>query len=230
LTSLGTLCQPIIWVGPTLAFQPLQSSRLAPPAGSRIEETDPNCGVSPRSLNEPIAETRNGIRKSPDDIGCRTRGLRPDQQSRHGSGSGRTEFGAGQRRRHLAISLSVVVDNYAEGRTQVSAHDHRNWLRVLATGRSRVLSATFSGCQNRGLGNAARNERVAAFHNDEVELYPHSLVFEYGNFQTGLKIRWPANSIDHVIANLRQMVEAAWNGWSFSMNTLTVHLDGHAAN
>jgi hypothetical protein len=41
-------------------------------------------------------------------------------------------------------------DNYTEGETQVSSLDHREWLRTLATGCSAVLSATFSGCQNRG--------------------------------------------------------------------------------
>jgi hypothetical protein len=121
-------------------------------------------------------------------------------------------------------------DNYAEGQTQVSSGDHQHWLRVLATDCAHVLSATFSGCQNRGSRNAARNQRLASFNADEAALYPRSLVFEYRNFQTGVKIRWPDDSIDHVVVDLRQRVEAAWCRWSFSMNSLTVHLDGQAAN
>jgi hypothetical protein len=53
-------------------------------------------------------------------------------------------------------------DHYAEGDTQVSSFDHREWLRTLATGCSTVLSATFSGCQNRGQGNAKRNQRLVS--------------------------------------------------------------------
>jgi hypothetical protein len=85
-------------------------------------------------------------------------------------------------------------DNYAEGDTQVSSFDHRQWLRTLATDCLAVLSATFSGCQNRGQGNAKRNQRLVSFHSDEMALYPESLVFEHGNFQTGVKIRWPEHS------------------------------------
>ena len=105
-------------------------------------------------------------------------------------------------------------DNYAEGQTQVSPADHQHWLRVLAKDSTHVLSATFSGCQNRGPGNLARNQRLASFHKDEVALYPLSIVFEYGNFQTGVKVRWPDGSIRQVVAELRRCVEAAWCGWS----------------
>ena len=121
-------------------------------------------------------------------------------------------------------------DNYAEGQTQVSAYDHRQWLRVLATNCAQVLCATFSGCQNRGPQNAARNQRLALFHSDEVALYPRSLVFEYGNFQTGVKIRWPDNAVDYVAANLCQRITAAWRRWSFSLKEITVHPNGQAAN
>jgi len=105
-------------------------------------------------------------------------------------------------------------DNYAEGKTQVSPADHQHWLRILASGATNVLSATFSGCQNRGTRNDARNLRLASFHNDEVALYPQSIVFEYGKFQTGVKVRWPANAIHEVIADLHRMVESAWRRWS----------------
>jgi len=117
-------------------------------------------------------------------------------------------------------------DNYAEGGTQVSPDDHRLWLGELATGGLNVMSVMFSGCQNRGQGNAARNARLASFHSDEVDSYPLSLVFEYGTFQTGVKIRWPAESIDAVAADLRQLIELAWSAWHPALRPLTVHCNG----
>jgi hypothetical protein len=118
-------------------------------------------------------------------------------------------------------------DNYAEGETQVSSLDHRRWLRSLASGAGHVLSAMFSGCQNRGRGNAKRNNRLASFHGGEMGLFPHSLVFEYGNFQTGVKIRCPTHDLREC---LRHRVEMAWRRWSGSLDALTVHVDGQAAN
>ena|SRR5215210_1301073 len=121
-------------------------------------------------------------------------------------------------------------DNYAEGHTQVSPLEHQHWLRALATGRAKVFSVMFSGCQNRGSENAERNQRLTMFHGDELGLYPHSLVFEYGNFQTGVKIRWPGDSVHGVIDELRQRVDGAWRDWSTSLGVLTVHSDGRAAS
>lgn len=120
-------------------------------------------------------------------------------------------------------------DNYAEGGTQVSPGDHRQWLRVLAADGQDVLSVMFSGCQNRGQANAARNMRLASFHSDEVDSYPESLVFEQGSFQTGVKIRWPADSLDGVVADLHQRIEATWLGWHPSMRPLRVHRNGEPA-
>ena len=117
-------------------------------------------------------------------------------------------------------------DNYAEGSTQVSPGDHRRWLRVLAAGGVGVLSVMFSGCQNRGPGNAARDARLASFHADEVDSYPDSLVFELGSFQTGVKIRWPEESRSAAVADLRQRIEAVWRGWHPLMHALTVHRNG----
>jgi len=120
-------------------------------------------------------------------------------------------------------------DNYAEGLSQVTPKDHQCWLRVLADDCGRVLSVMFSGCQNRGQDNAARDRRLASFHADAAEFYPGSLVFEYGNFQTGVKIRWPDDAIDRALANLCERVEAAWQGWSRLMGPLTVHRNGTPA-
>jgi hypothetical protein len=117
-------------------------------------------------------------------------------------------------------------DNYAEGETQVSSFDHREWLRTLATDCSAVISATFSGSQNRGRANAKRNQRLVLFHSDEAGLYPDSMVFEYGNFQTGVKIRWPQNSAASIAAELRQRVEGAWHDWERALGPLTVHING----
>lgn len=89
-----------------------------------------------------------------------------------------------------------------------------------------MVSALFSGCQNRGPENSARNRRLAFFHNDEVALYPKSIVFEYGNFQTGVKVRWPGDSINDVVADLCRRVKAAWHGWYSSLGALTVHMNG----
>ncbi len=121
-------------------------------------------------------------------------------------------------------------DNYAEGQTQVSPNDHSHWLRVLATGTQNVLSVMFSGCQNRGPGNAARNQRLASFHSDELARYPQSLVFEHGNFQTGVKIRWPEQSMNRIVADLRQRVAVSWRGWHAAMGPLTVHVNGQQSN
>jgi hypothetical protein len=84
----------------------------------------------------------------------------------------------------------------------------------------------FFACQNRGQGNAARNQRVAWFHDDEHGLYPQSLVFEYGNFQTGVKIRWPSSPIDRFAADLHRRVQTVWQGWSPQLRALTVHING----
>ena len=130
---------------------------------------------------------------------------------------------------NAAVRLGFLdPDNYAEGLTQVSPQDHRQWLHTLATNAERVLSVTFSGCQNRGAENAARNQRLAWFHGDEEVLYPVSMVFEYGNFQTGVKVRWPQDSIHDVVGDLRHRVEAAWTSWSPSLRALTVHLNGQS--
>ena len=120
-------------------------------------------------------------------------------------------------------------DNYAEGGTQVSPQDHQHWLRALAGKAENVLSAMFSGCQNRGPDNAARNARLASFHRDEGDLYPQSLVFEYGNFQTGVKIRWLTDP-GRVLMNLRSRVTSAWGSWHPSLGRLTVHVNGQAGN
>jgi hypothetical protein len=117
-------------------------------------------------------------------------------------------------------------DNYAEGQTQVTRDQHQRWLRVLANNCEGTISAMFFSCQNRGPGNAARNQRLAWFHEDEVGLYPRSLLFEYGIHQTGVKIRWPADLIGQATAELRQRILAAWYGWSPQFGALTVHEDG----
>jgi hypothetical protein len=121
-------------------------------------------------------------------------------------------------------------DNYAEGGTQVSSFDHREWLRTLATGCSTVLSATFSGCQNRGQGNAKRNERLVSFHGDELALYPESLIFEYSNFQTGVKIRWPQESCASIASELRRRIQAVWRDWDQALGPLAVHVNARSGD
>src|SRR5262249_26657625 len=93
-------------------------------------------------------------------------------------------------------------DNYTEGQAQVTRDQHQRWLRVLASNCERTLSVMFFSCHNRGKKNAVRNQKLAWFHDDEVGFYPHSLVFEYGDHQTGVKIRWPADLIGQVTAEL----------------------------
>lgn len=101
---------------------------------------------------------------------------------------------------------------------------------ALANACERVLALTFSGCQNRGPGNAARNARLASFHRDELALYPRSLVFEYGSFQTGVKVRWPNDSIDEIVWTVKDQVAMAWLDWSPSLKYLVAHADGEPAN
>ena len=121
-------------------------------------------------------------------------------------------------------------DDYAEGDAQVSSFDHRDWLRTLATGCSTALSAVFSGCQNPGQGNAKRNQRLVSFHSDELALYPGSLVFEYGNFQIGVKIRWPQDSCASIASQLRRRIKGAWHDWDQGLGPLTVHVDGKSGD
>lgn len=121
-------------------------------------------------------------------------------------------------------------DNYAEGNTQVTRWQHQNWLRVLAEGRERAFSAMYSFCMNRGPQNANRNQRLAWFHADECERYPRSLVFEYGNHQTGVKIRWPEAKIDEISGKLRERVNNAWSSWHERLGPLTIHSDGNPGN
>ncbi|MFH1118049.1 MAG: hypothetical protein V1792_29360 [Pseudomonadota bacterium] len=119
-------------------------------------------------------------------------------------------------------------DNYAQGQgAEVSPYDHRLWLRTLATDCEQVLSAMFFACQNRGRDNVERNRLIARFHNDELGMYPQSLVFEYGILQTGVKIRWPANQITELVADLSDRVQEAWHDWCPRLKDLTIHVNGH---
>ena len=121
-------------------------------------------------------------------------------------------------------------DNYAEGEAQVSSLAHSAWLRTLAVDATNVVSVTFSGCQNRGTANTRRNQRLALFHSDEVALYPRSLLFEYGNFQTGVKILWPVSSIQLATESLRARIVKTWGEWHPLIGPLTVHENGDAAD
>lgn len=112
----------------------------------------------------------------------------------------------------------------------MSSYDHCEWLRVLSTGSETILSVMFSGCQNRGANNGTRNKRLALFHRGESTLFPRSLVFEYGNYQTGVKVRWPEGSLDRVCFELQHRICAAWHGWHSSLSSLVVHVDGRSAN
>jgi hypothetical protein len=80
---------------------------------------------------------------------------------------------------------------------------------------------------------------LRAFHQDEVGLFPHSLIFQYGSAATGVKLHWLADSIDQCVADLRAAVKATWDGWSLSfpdltsrqcLKELTVHVDGQPAD
>jgi hypothetical protein len=115
-------------------------------------------------------------------------------------------------------------DNYnTEGQAVVSSFDHRQWLRVLAIEGERVLSVMFFFCRDRRQNRLTR--RVERFHNDELELYPQSLVFEYGNFLTGVKIRWPENEIGELVMDLSQRIFGAWRDWNLRKN-LRIHING----
>jgi len=129
---------------------------------------------------------------------------------------------------HLDTRIGFLdPDTYnTEGQAIVSPFDHRRWLCVLSTDCARVLGVMFFACQNRGPNNVDRNRLIARFHNDELGLYPQSLVFEYGIFQTGVKIRWPVNQITDLVADLSQRVQDAWHDWSPQLKDLTIHING----
>lgn len=116
-------------------------------------------------------------------------------------------------------------DNYMEGQTQVTREQHQRWLRVLTNNSDRSISVMFFACMNRGRGNVMRNHRVACFHKDEIGLYSQSVVFEYGNYQVGVKLRW-SRPDGWDITDLRSRVEDAWHGWSDRLGRLTVHENG----
>ena len=181
-----TLEQPLVYksAGPNGA---LLAAMLAAQRGQRIDlwtvddavryEAGPATQISEEPAPDTIAQAGRLIGVAARGSACDLIGRFPDAIQ------DLAEWLANDAGRESGIRVGFLdPDNYAEGETKVSSDDHQHWLRVLAAGCERVLSATFSGCQNRGDRNTARNERLAAFHHDEFVLYPHSVVFEYGIF------------------------------------------------
>jgi hypothetical protein len=68
----------------------------------------------------------------------------------------------------------------------------------------------YFSCQKRGQRNAARNWRLAWFHNDELGLYPRSLVYEYGIIRP-IKFRW-TRSLKQLRSCLREFRPLGLNG------------------
>lgn len=130
-------------------------------------------------------------------------------------------------------------DGYMGRGASVSRKSHCLWLRTLAAGCQQVLATTFFGVRSAGHKNVNRNKVLRAFQQDEVGLFPHSLIFQYGSAATGVKVRWLADSINRCMEDLRAAVEATWDGWSLSfpdltsrqrLKKLTVHIDGQPAD
>ena len=48
---------------------------------------------------------------------------------------------------------------------------------------------------------------IAAFHNDAVQEYPHSILFKHGNFMVGVKLRCPEK--DHIPL----IINGVWDSW-----------------
>ena len=121
-------------------------------------------------------------------------------------------------------------DTYIDGKTNVSQLGHQRWLRALAHGCERSVSVLFMMCQNRGSKNIERNKNLELFDGDEKRLFARSLVFEGGNFQAGIKIRWTTEEISSVVAQIGEHVQRAWSAWVPKLPNLKVHVDGTPSN
>lgn len=123
-------------------------------------------------------------------------------------------------------------DTYLGEKASVSPEQHQYWLTSLAAGCDRVLSVLFFSCRDRGTGHVNRNRLVAEFHADQLSMYPNSLVFQStnrpvaGNFMTGVKVRWPAESIGDVTRALTDAVSSAYAAWGSLPTPLLVHQNG----
>lgn len=122
-------------------------------------------------------------------------------------------------------------DNYTGAGAAVSRAQHSQWLTALATGCSRVLSIMFFSIQL----HSDISNRLTSFHQDSVEAYPKSLVFRstnrvpIGNSFVGVKIRWPSETIEAVVSELREAVSGAWDGWGGLPGVVRVYVDGQFA-
>ena len=98
-------------------------------------------------------------------------------------------------------------------------------VHVVGGGPAGVLAA-FAAMRE---GAPVRIFEKSAFPRHKMRPLPRSIVFECGNFQTGVKVRWPDGSIDQIVADLRRCTHAAWRSWSPSLAVLTAHLNGQPA-
>ncbi|MBY0232313.1 MAG: hypothetical protein K2W96_23800 [Gemmataceae bacterium] len=119
-----------------------------------------------------------------------------------------SQVGAGDGSPRIGF-LDPFMYGAGDDEARVRPEDHQLWLGTLADRCNRVLSVTFSG-----RAHANPDPRVLAFHNDGVEQYPYSLMFSHGYFRTGVKIRWPAESIEVLTTTLQERVENVWGRWS----------------
>ncbi|HZI11232.1 MAG TPA: hypothetical protein VE153_12675 [Myxococcus sp.] len=117
-------------------------------------------------------------------------------------------------------------DNYVEGDASVSQDGHQRWLCALASECDHAVSVLFMMCQNRGTANQERDHKLRQFDGDEKSLFSRSIVFEHGNFQTGVKVRWPADTVEEFVSELSRRVQKGWSQWREGMKGLTVHVDG----
>jgi len=100
-------------------------------------------------------------------------------------------------------------DSYAHAKQaepgQVDRDGHAAWLEALHQDAGRAASVMFFATRN----HPDRPDMIAAFHGDQVALFPRSVVFCHEKFVVGVRLR---GDDDDAFAVVRA-VERAWGEW-----------------
>jgi hypothetical protein len=120
-------------------------------------------------------------------------------------------------------------DSYVAARNpepgQVDSIDHTRWLTNLHRHTNRAAGIMFFANQDAN----RRPALIAAFHNDALGDYPHSVVFRHGIYMVGVKLGCPEGNI---LQGIIDGVRDAWLAWSALIgrdaNALSWYVDGQA--
>ncbi|HWE38430.1 MAG TPA: hypothetical protein VG406_17795 [Isosphaeraceae bacterium] len=105
------------------------------------------------------------------------------------------------------LDPDAYVGHRAPGAGKVDSTAHICWLTNLYRDAECTAGIMFFAHQM----SDRRAELIQAFHDDAVEEYPHSFVFEHGRYMVGVKLRCQANdNADRIINGTRD----SWSAWS----------------